>query len=99
MGTRLFPLIAVILMTGCAQQCAGVTTPVVGDACDAAQQRLSELGCEEAQTPKGTSFARACVDARQDGRDWRPDCIAQIGDCSQVEDAYSTPKGTACKTQ
>lgn len=72
--------------------------PVGVDDCESAHARLIKLGCAETTTPKGASFQEACEAAAADGRNWRPDCIAQIRSCDEIETMYSTPEGTACPT-
>jgi hypothetical protein len=71
-------------------------TPVPAGACERAQERLTALGCPEQRTPRGASFAAACEAAAADGRNWRPDCIAQVAACSEVEAAYNTVEGQPC---
>lgn len=71
--------------------------PVSGDACEDAEARLRQLGCTEyATTPGGIGFGDACRIAAQDGRSWRPDCIAVVDSCDDVPKAYATPEGSPC---
>lgn len=97
--------ILVMLLAGMASGC-GLPTyqppPVDGSACPAAEARLRELECRFSDggpawlTPGGTPFGEACDRAAKDGRHWRADCIAKIGDCSQLAAAYRAPAGSAC---
>lgn len=74
-------------------------TPKVLDPCGLAAERLCVLQCRKAdgtprwRTPDGRPFAEVCRDARDDGRDWHPSCIAHVTDCSQVDSAY---RGVVC---
>jgi len=74
--------------------------PAPEGACAAAQARLIQLDCRRpdgtpwAQTPAGTPFGEACERAMADGRDWHPECIARIADCSQLSAAY---QGALCE--
>lgn len=78
--------------------------PKVLDACGLAGERLCRLGCRDKagqplwRTPEGGtgSFAAACRAAQDDGRNWRPDCLSKIADCSQLEAAYRTKAGATC---
>jgi len=47
-------------------------------------------------TPAGEPFADACQAAAADGRDWRPECLAAISSCDQLEEAYRTPRDRPC---
>lgn len=94
MGSRVY-LLSVCLLLGCAWYSPApgpAPIPDTGD-CEAAGATLSALGCPEASTPGGTSFAVACETAARDGRDWHPECIARVTSCSQVEDAF---RGELC---
>jgi len=77
-------------------------TATVLDACGLAGEHLCRLGCRSNtgaplwRTPAGRSFADVCREAAADGRSWRPDCLARITDCSQVESAYRTKAGAVC---
>jgi hypothetical protein len=76
--------------------------PEGSDDCGRAGETLCRLQCRDRagaprwRTPAGRPFAEVCRAARDDGRDWRPDCLARITDCSQVEAAYRTSGGAAC---
>lgn len=103
MGTRLFTVI--LCAFGCVPGPVDnlpepppppKPAPVGVDDCESAHEKLVELGCPETTTPKGDSFAVACEAAAADGRNWRPDCIAQIHDCDDIEVMYNTPEGAAC---
>lgn len=89
---RLLAVLALSLPQGC-----GFPTPApvdpsppkpqpAGD-CAAAGAHLEALGCPEAHTPAGTSFAEACERAAADGRDWCPGAIARVSSCTEVEAA------------
>lgn len=71
--------------------------PVKDSDCAKAHKKLVELNCEYQTTPDGDSFADACEVAADDGRNWRPDCIALVASCDQVEDAFRTPEGEPCR--
>jgi hypothetical protein len=81
---------------------APTTTPTDLDDCQRAEIRLKELDCRRADgsprwlTPKGSSFTEYCRVAVDDGRSPRPDCIAQVTNCEQVNAAQSRPEGTPC---
>jgi hypothetical protein len=70
-----------------------------GAACTAAETQLVHLSCLRAdgsswaRTPAGKPFGDECRRAWADGRDWRPECIAAITDCGQIEPAY---RGDLC---
>lgn len=70
--------------------------PVAPGDCQKAHTRLVELDCPEQSTPQGATFAEACETAAKDGRNWRPDCIAKIESCEDLEEAYSTPEEDPC---
>jgi hypothetical protein len=70
-----------------------VPADIPDGACQAAQDTLDRLGCEERATPGGTLFVEACEDARGDGRSWLPQCIANVTRCDQVEDAAAGKVG------
>lgn len=80
---RLYVL-AMTLLTSCTSHPAEYP---IEDACDLAQARLEELGCEEATTPAGTPFAEVCVRAYRDGRDWCATEIAVVQSCEEIEEA------------
>lgn len=88
-----FALLA-FLALGCSVQLVEPKREALG--CVEAGAHLRRLSCPEAYTPGGMPFAEACEIASKDGRDWRPDCIALVSSCSEVEDAYRTPRGVAC---
>lgn len=67
--------------------------PPSDGACQAAQERLEELGCPEAKTPAGTPFGEACEAAWADGRNWCAGAVAKITKCSQVEAAAAGERG------
>ena len=94
-------VLAGILAASCGQKPAPrppapKPVPVEASACERAGARLAELECEEAKGPDGTPFAEACAAAAEDGRDWRPDCIALVTRCDEVTTAYQTPEGEPC---
>lgn len=62
-------------------------------ACQAAQERLEQLGCEEARTPAGEPFGEACERARARGASWCPVAVSQIDYCSQFEAAAEGRRG------
>ena len=87
MGARLLALS--LTLAGCASVTpAPAPAPVPEGSCETAGVHLAELGCPEATTPAGTHFAEACNAAVADGRNWHPECIARVADCSQVADAF-----------
>ena len=61
--------------------------------CQAAQQRLEQLGCQEARTPGGLPFGEVCEDAAADGRSFCPVAVSHVTACSQVEDAAAGKRG------
>lgn len=65
--------------------------------CAAADATLARLGCSQAVVA-GHRFAELCLLAAHDApqRDWRPDCIALVSACSDVETAAVTPREVAC---
>lgn len=62
-------------------------------ACQAAQERLERLGCEEARTPAGEPFGEACERARARGASWCPVSVSQIDYCTQFEPAAEGRRG------
>ena len=66
-------------------------------ACQRAEDTLVRLGCKQARTPAGVPFHEACDHALDDGRNWRPDCLALITSCDQLDTVYRTPEGAPCK--
>lgn len=58
--------------------------PVLGDACERADERLRDLGCDEQETPDGVPFFRFCKDTMQKGVNLHPECIAQVDSCAGV---------------
>jgi hypothetical protein len=74
-----------------ASECAQVGP---ADDCAAAGARLCVLACAGSdgaplwRTPAGTPYAAACRRARDDGRDWRPSCVAKIPTCADFDRAY-----------
>ena len=58
--------------------------PVSGDDCDAAERRLSELGCREARSPSGRGYGSICRDVAQVGVDLHPACVARVRSCDEV---------------
>jgi hypothetical protein len=46
------------------------------------------------QTPGGRSFAAACEYSQSQGRDWRPECIATIASCKEIDSAM---RGLTCR--
>lgn len=91
-------LATVAMFLGCSAPCCAwfkpnPVTPVDGSYCEAAEQRLAELG--------GCSLpvrftAAACRRAAQDGRSYRADCLARLTDCAHLEAAYRAPDGSPC---
>ncbi len=75
------------------------------DECARAEAKLAELNCQRKDggplwlTPVSeTHFATECRRARADTppRDWRPDCIAKVTKCENVDVAKRTAKGKPC---
>lgn len=87
-----YALISFVLLS-CSQHVKPKPAPVSSDWCDTAFVRLSELKCKEAVP----TFTEACKRAITDGRNWRPDCLAVVATCADIETAYRTPEGKACK--
>lgn len=82
-------LLAATLAVGCRPEVVPVPppvdpAPVPEGACQAAQARLDELGCPEAQTPGGMRFEDACDAAAADGRNWCPVAISKVKRCADV---------------
>jgi hypothetical protein len=85
--------------------CAGGHRPIpppppapIGDNdCERAQSRLEALGCDEFLPTEGDSFAERCEYAAEDGRNVRPDCIANVTSCGAVKAAAETPEHIKCK--
>jgi hypothetical protein len=81
-----------------------IVTPKDADDCQRAEDRIHSLSCTRADgtprwlTPKGIPFAEYCREAIADGRSPRPECIATVATCEDVNKAYATPEGTACPT-
>lgn len=77
----------------------GGAGPVLSD-CERAGERLRELGCKDGsgqplwQTPEGKSFADACEYSASTGRDWKPECLATIRDCGEIDGAM---RGLVCR--
>jgi hypothetical protein len=99
MGPTLRGALSACILAACSSAPPSPVQPVPprsGGDCWDAQGRLDELGCEERQTPRGAKFGAACESAAEDGRDWRPDCIALVESCDDVHEAFLTPEGIAC---
>lgn len=64
-------------------------------ACERAEARLRALRCVRpdghsyAETRRGQPFAEACAAAMADGRNWKPECLELIDDCSQINCAFA----------
>jgi hypothetical protein len=77
----------------------GGAGPVLTD-CERAGERLEELGCRDKsgaplwQTPEGKPFAEACDYSASMGRDWKPECLATIHDCGEIDAAM---RGLVCR--
>lgn len=54
------------------------------DECTFAWRRLEALGCPEAASEAGVTFAKTCHDVEDAGVSLHPLCIANVADCSQV---------------
>lgn len=71
-------------------------------ACAAAEARLQALDCRRADggprwtTPQGEAFAAVCERRAVAGADMRPDCIAAVQTCAEVDTAALTPQGAPC---
>jgi len=95
------PALVVLSLLSVVAACCGCqprTPPIIPSdvppgACQAAQERLEELGCHESKTPGGKPFGAECEAAAADGRNWLPQCIAGITRCDQVEDAAAGKVG------
>ena len=106
MGARLLgSLILILVAVGCGAPPYGPQpapvpkpepAPVEASDCEKAHEKLVELNCELQKTPEGAPFSEACETAADDGRNWRPDCIALVESCDQVEEAFRTPEGEVC---
>ena len=59
-------------------------TSDAGDECEFAWRRLENLGCPEAASEAGVTFAKTCHDVEDAGVDLHPLCVANVADCSQV---------------
>ena len=55
------------------------------DDCARAEAHLTFLNCNVGPVP---FTAAACRRAQLDGRQWRPDCLAQLKSCAGLEAAY-----------
>ena len=105
MGSRMLWTIALLLVT-CSPTPGPEPVPVPpppppdSDPCLSAEKRLRQLDCRREDgsswttTPGGTPFGVACARAEIDGRNWNPECIATIIDCSELEAAY---RGELCQ--
>jgi len=82
-----------MLVCGCVTHPTPAPAPVPAGACQAAQERLEELGCQEAKTPKGTPFSEACDRAVDDGRSWCPVAVSRIDECAEFTDAAEGRRG------
>jgi len=75
----------------------GGAGPVLSD-CEAAGERLEELGCRDGsgtplwRTPEGKSFAEACAYSLEQGRDWCPEALAKIANCGEIDFAMRSCK-------
>lgn len=68
-------------------------TPTVADTemCDAAEQRLVQLGCPEGKpTKRGERFGDVCRELQGDGIFVNPRCLASVADCDHVDVCTST---------
>lgn len=66
-----------------------------GTSCERAEARLRALDCRRPdghpyyETRHGSPFSEACASAMQDGRNWKPECLERIADCSEVACAFA----------
>jgi hypothetical protein len=81
-------------VAGCGVTPAPLPPAPPGDACQAAQTRLTELACPEAQLRPGRSFGAWCADAETDGRHHHPECVARIRTCQEF---YPAATGELCQ--
>jgi hypothetical protein len=82
---RLLSLVSVV--AGCGVVPAPLPPPTTGEPCQAAETRLRELGCPEAELRPGRPFSAFCLASVDDGRNHHPECIARIRDCSEIDRA------------
>lgn len=59
--------------------------PEHGNVCIEAQKKLESLRCEQAHTKKGHAYQEVCLDAATQGLDLKPQCVASIHKCKDVE--------------
>jgi hypothetical protein len=104
--------LAVLCLSGCSLNVSSpppytptpmvVVTPKDADDCQRAEDKIHSLGCYRSDgsprwlTPKGAPFAEYCRVAVADDRSPRPDCIALVARCEDIDKAYSTTEGTPC---
>lgn len=81
-------LVAVVLLAGCNDRIPWAPPPVAEDGCEQAWTRLAELGCAEATSPKGSSYATVCRHAAADGVRFKGaqnvGCLRDSRDCTEA---------------
>lgn len=81
-------LVAVVLLAGCNDRIPWAPPPVADDGCEQAWARLAELGCPEATSPKGTSYATVCRNAAANGVRLKGasnvGCLRDSRDCAEA---------------
>lgn len=68
------------------------------NACERAGARLKTLHCQDNgrdlwQSPEGKPFGAECLYAASKGRDWHPECLERIPDCTWLKCAF---RGDCC---
>jgi hypothetical protein len=91
-------LVIGLLPLGCPEKDSTVPEPVVpkisgSEWCDKAESNLLALGCPEGQpTKKGKRFADFCRETQANGVCLKPECLAQVKSCDEVDKVCSCPQ-------
>jgi len=82
-------LLLALLLASCDRTAPKPILHQRGD-CERAGERIEKLQCRNPSgkplwvTPRGATFAEACVTAAKDGRDWNANCIARMKSCDEL---------------
>lgn len=93
LGIAFAASVVAIACCNCRQVPPPGPVPQADVACDSAWRRLEQLGCREAASPEGATFASTCRTVAAAGVDLHPACVARISSC---EDVGPASRGEVC---